>query len=216
MKLLVITALYQIIFGFWSRASTSKCCSSAPPFVRWATLNIISPLAGAFLSFLLLLGWVLIIKNSSNHWFFTFQAIVNLIMRPEVKCWLNDEDIYASGSKGFAKSYSYELITEVPIMISVLINVFIFISVVSIVGSKLRVTLRKSDFRYRLMRANLALIPLLGIHYVSTMFVSVLADEKDNKTLRTVVNFVNAITLSLQGLLVSIIYCFCNAEVQVF
>ena len=136
-------------------------------------------------------------------------------MRPEVKCWLNDEDIYASGSKGFAKSYSYELITEVPIMISVLINVFIFISVVSIVGSKLRVTLRKSDFRYRLMRANLALIPLLGIHYVSTMFVSVLADEKDNKTLRTVVNFVNAITLSLQGLLVSIIYCFCNAEVQV-
>lgn len=135
-------------------------------------------------------------------------------MRPEVKCWLNDDDIYTSASKGFSKSYSYELITEVPIMISVLINVFIFISVVAIVGSKLRVTLQKSDYRYRLLRANLALIPLLGIHYVSTMFVSVLADE-DRSTLKTIVNFINAITLSLQGLLVSIIYCFCNAEVQV-
>ena len=135
-------------------------------------------------------------------------------MRPDVKCWLNDEDIYASASKGFAKSYSYELITEVPIMISVLINVFIFISVVSIVGSKLRVTLKKSDFRYRLLRANLALIPLLGIHYVSTMFVNVLAEE-EKSTLRTIVNFINVITLSFQGLLVSIIYCFCNAEVQV-
>jgi len=137
-----------------------------------------------------------------------------MIMRPDVQCWLNDDDIYSSASKSFAKSYSYELITEVPIMISVLINVFIFISVVSIVGSKLRVTLRKSDFRYRLLRANLALIPLLGIHYVSTMFVSVLAEE-ERSTLKTVVNFINAITLSLQGLLVSIIYCFCNAEVQV-
>jgi hypothetical protein len=81
-----------------------------------------------------------------------FQATVNLIVKPNDKCWLNADDFAVSGPRSFAKVNSFELITEVPIMISVLINVFIFISVVSIVGSKLRVTLKKSDFRYRLLR----------------------------------------------------------------
>ena len=100
-------------------------------------------------------------------------------------------------------------------MISVLINVFIFISVVSIVGSKLRVNvMKRSDFRYRLARSTLALLPLLGIHYVTTMFIKVgVAESRTN--LHIVANFINAILTSVQGLLVSIIYCFCNAEVQV-
>ena len=100
-------------------------------------------------------------------------------------------------------------------MISVLINVFIFISVVSIVGSKLRVNvMKRSDFRYRLARSTLALLPLLGIHYVTTMFIKVgVAESRTN--LHIVANFINAILTSIQGLLVSIIYCFCNAEVQV-
>jgi hypothetical protein len=63
-------------------------------------------------------------------------------------------------------------------------------------------------------RANLALIPLLGIHYAMTMFVPFIVPEESG-TLLTVVNFINSILLSLQGLFVSIIYCFCNAEVQV-
>ena len=100
-------------------------------------------------------------------------------------------------------------------MISVLINVFIFISVVSIVGSKLRVNvMRKSDYRYRLARSTLALLPLLGIHYALTMFIKVGAAESKTQ-LHIVTNFINATLTSLQGLLVSIIYCFCNAEVQV-
>ena len=101
-------------------------------------------------------------------------------------------------------------------MISVLINVFIFISVVSIVGAKLRVNVnRRSDYRYRLARSTLALLPLLGIHYAMTMFIKVGASESKTR-LHIVTNFINVILTSLQGLLVSIIYCFCNAEVQVF
>ena len=101
-------------------------------------------------------------------------------------------------------------------MISVLINVFIFISVVSIVGAKLRVNVnRRSDYRYRLARSTLALLPLLGIHYAMTMFIKVGASESKTR-LHIVTNFINVILTSLQGLLVSIIYCFCNAEVQVY
>lgn len=141
-------------------------------------------------------------------------TIVNLIMRNDVNCWANDIDLSKGGANSFSKTYRYELITEIPIMISVLINVFIFISVVSIVGSKLRVNvMKRSDFRYRLARSTLALLPLLGIHYVTTMFIKVgVAESRTN--LHIVANFINAILTSVQGLLVSIIYCFCNAEVQ--
>lgn len=141
-------------------------------------------------------------------------TIVNLIMRNDVNCWANDIDLAKSADSVFTKSYRYELITEIPIMISVLINVFIFISVVSIVGSKLRVNvMKRSDFRYRLARSTLALLPLLGIHYVTTMFIKVGVAES-RTSLHIVANFINAILTSIQGLLVSIIYCFCNAEVQ--
>merc|ERR1712131_463127 len=141
-------------------------------------------------------------------------TIVNLIMRNDVNCWANDQDLAKSTVSSFGKTYRYELITEIPIMISVLINVFIFISVVSIVGAKLRVNVnRRSDYRYRLARSTLALLPLLGIHYAMTMFIKVGASESKTR-LHIVTNFINVILTSLQGLLVSIIYCFCNAEVQ--
>ena len=73
---------------------------------------------------------------------------------------------------------------------------------------------QKSDYRYRLARSTLALLPLLGIHYALTMFIKVGAAESKTQ-LHIVTNFINATLTSLQGLLVSIIYCFCNAEVQV-
>jgi len=140
--------------------------------------------------------------------------IVNMALRNDVNCWANDQDLAKSSVNSFGKTYRYELITEIPIMISVLVNVFIFISVVSIVGSKLRVNvMKKSDYRYRLARSTLALLPLLGIHYALTMFIKVGAAESKTQ-LHIVTNFINATLTSLQGLLVSIIYCFCNAEVQ--
>ena len=45
-------------------------------------------------------------------------------------------------------------------------------------------------------------------------FLRYLATE-DKTTLHTVCNYINTIMSSLQGLFVAIIYCFCNAEVQV-
>jgi len=154
------------------------------------------------MKYYLLFGWALPLVP------ILIWIIVSLITRSDKPCWIDDEN-----GRVTEKDYTNMLILEIPIMVSVLINVFIFVSVVTIVGSKLRATLRKSDFRYRLLRANLALIPLLGIHYSLTMFVKYLATE-DKTTLHTVCNYINTIMSSLQGLFVAIIYCFCNAEVQ--
>lgn len=99
-----------------------------------------------------------------------------------------------------------------PITLSVLVIFFIFIKILMLLLSKLKADQVKfTDYRYSLARATLVLIPLLGIHEV---VFTVLVDECVQGSSRYARNFVNLTLSSFQGLLVAVLYCFANGEVQ--
>uniref|UniRef100_A0AAV2KF18 Glucagon receptor n=1 Tax=Knipowitschia caucasica TaxID=637954 RepID=A0AAV2KF18_KNICA len=101
-----------------------------------------------------------------------------------------------------------------PILLAVVINFLIFIHIIKILVSKLRAhQMRYSDYKFRLAKSTLTLIPLLGIHQIFFIFVT---DETTSSTitLRLTKLFVDLFFSSFQGLLVAILYCFVNKEVQ--
>ncbi|XP_029311754.1 glucagon-like peptide 2 receptor [Cottoperca gobio] len=99
-----------------------------------------------------------------------------------------------------------------PITLSVLVIFFIFIKILMLLLSKLKADQVKfTDYRYSLARATLVLIPLLGIHEV---VFTVLIDECLEDSSRYARNFINLTLSSFQGLLVAVLYCFANGEVQ--
>ncbi|XP_015211964.1 glucagon receptor isoform X3 [Lepisosteus oculatus] len=99
-----------------------------------------------------------------------------------------------------------------PIQLAILINFFIFIRIIQILVSKLRAhQMRYTDYKFRLAKSTLTLIPLLGIHEVVFAFVT---DEHAQGSLRLVKLFFELFSSSFQGLLVAILYCFVNKEVQ--
>ncbi|KAM6957134.1 glucagon receptor [Aplochiton taeniatus] len=108
----------------------------------------------------------------------------------------------------------YWWIIRSPILIAVVINFIIFIHIIKILVSKLRAhQMRYSDYKFRLAKSTLTLIPLLGIHLVVFVFVT---DESTQATifLRLTKIFLDLMFTSFQGLLVAILYCFVNKEVQ--
>ncbi|XP_076811189.1 vasoactive intestinal polypeptide receptor 1-like [Clavelina lepadiformis] len=122
-------------------------------------------------------------------------------------CWFED------------KNSAYWWIIKVPILFSLLVNFGIFVMVICVLGSKLRESHRRritndkrDDFKWRLTKSTLALIPLLGIQYVVTAFVEF---RQEKSTTDIFVRKTIELTFtSIQGLFVAIIYCFCNGEVQ--
>ncbi|XP_047221510.1 glucagon receptor isoform X2 [Girardinichthys multiradiatus] len=108
----------------------------------------------------------------------------------------------------------YWWIIRSPILFAYLINFFIFIRIIKILMSKLRAhQMRYTDYKFRLAKSTLTLIPLLGIHAILFTFV---IDESVPKgsMLRLVRLFCDLLFNSFQGLLVAILYCFVNKEVQ--
>ncbi|KFO52936.1 Glucagon receptor, partial [Corvus brachyrhynchos] len=96
--------------------------------------------------------------------------------------------------------------------ITLQINFFIFIRIIQILVSKLRAhQMRYTDYKFRLAKSTLTLIPLLGIHEVVFAFIT---DEHAQGTLRYVKLFFDLFLSSFQGMLVAILYCFVNKEVQ--
>ncbi|KAM3864434.1 glucagon receptor [Diretmus argenteus] len=108
----------------------------------------------------------------------------------------------------------YWWIIRSPILLAVVINFLIFIHIIKILVSKLRAhQMRYTDYKFRLAKSTLTLIPLLGIHQVVFIFVT---DESTMATgaLRLTKLFIDLFFTSFQGLLVAILYCFVNKEVQ--
>ncbi|XP_067914541.1 glucagon receptor isoform X1 [Heterodontus francisci] len=115
-------------------------------------------------------------------------------------CWTTNENM------------AYWWIIRSPILLSILINFFIFIRIIHILVSKLRAhQMRYTDYKFRLAKSTLTLIPLLGIHEVVFAFIT---DEHAQGTLRYVKLFFDLFLNSFQGMLVAILYCFVNREVQ--
>ncbi|XP_056406047.1 glucagon receptor isoform X2 [Hyla sarda] len=92
-----------------------------------------------------------------------------------------------------------------PVFLAILINFLIFMRIIQILLSKMRA------HQMRLARSTLTLIPLLGIHEVVFAFIT---DESAQGTLRLVKLFFDLFFSSFQGMLVAVLYCFVNKEVQ--
>ncbi|XP_028920786.1 gastric inhibitory polypeptide receptor [Ornithorhynchus anatinus] len=104
-------------------------------------------------------------------------------------------------------------IIRTPILITNLINFCIFVRIVCLLLSKLQAhQMRCSDYKLRLARSTLTLLPLLGVHEV--MIVTVIVEDKAQGTFRLTKLFFDLILSSFQGLFVSVLYCFINKEVQ--
>uniref|UniRef100_A0A674I7F6 Gastric inhibitory polypeptide receptor n=1 Tax=Terrapene triunguis TaxID=2587831 RepID=A0A674I7F6_9SAUR len=106
---------------------------------------------------------------------------------------------------------AYWWIIRCPILLAILVNFVIFLRIIKILVSKLRAhQMRYTDYKFRLAKSTLTLIPLLGIHEVVFALVT---EEQAQGTLRYIKLFFELFLSSFQGLLVSILYCFVNKEV---
>uniref|UniRef100_H3CRC2 Vasoactive intestinal peptide receptor 2 n=1 Tax=Tetraodon nigroviridis TaxID=99883 RepID=H3CRC2_TETNG len=97
-----------------------------------------------------------------------------------------------------------------PIGVSILVNFLLFISIIRILLQKLRCPdvggTDQSQYR-RLAKSTLLLIPLFGIHHV--VFVTLEESVAEEYKI-----FFDLALGSFQGLVVAILYCFLNGEVQ--
>ncbi|XP_035535524.1 gastric inhibitory polypeptide receptor [Morone saxatilis] len=141
----------------------------------------------------LLIGW-------GTPVLFVVPWIIVRYMFENTRCWeINGNKVYWS-------------IIRTPILLAILINFFIFIRIIHILVSKLKAhQMRYTDYKFRLAKSTLTLIPLLGIHEV---VFAVLTEEHVDGVLRNINLFFQLFLNSFQGLLVAILYCFVNKEVQ--
>ncbi|XP_018598226.2 glucagon receptor [Scleropages formosus] len=99
-----------------------------------------------------------------------------------------------------------------PIVLAIFINFFIFTRIIQILISKLKAhQMRYTDYKFRLAKSTLTLIPLLGIHEV---LFAIMAVEQTGGMLRNINLFFHLFFNSFQGFLVAVLYCFINKEVQ--
>ncbi|XP_031208307.1 glucagon receptor isoform X9 [Mastomys coucha] len=169
----------------------------------------------SFFSLYLGIGW------GAPLLFVTPWVVVKCLFE-NVQCWTSNDNM------------GFWWILRIPVFLAILINFFIFVRIIHLLVAKLRAHLMHyADYKFRLARSTLTLIPLLGVHEVVFAFVT---DEHAQGTLRSTKLFfdlflssfqvslrrtpspgsrvLSLTTLFLQGLLVAVLYCFLNKEVQ--
>uniref|UniRef100_A0A4X1UBI1 Glucagon receptor n=1 Tax=Sus scrofa TaxID=9823 RepID=A0A4X1UBI1_PIG len=126
-------------------------------------------------------------------------AVVKCLFE-NIQCWTSNDNM------------GFWWILRFPVFLAILINFSIFIRVLHVLVAKLRAhQMRCTDYKFRLARSTLTLIPLLGVHEVVFAFVT---DEHAQGALRSAKLFFDLFLSSFQGLLVAVLYCFLNKEVQ--
>ncbi|XP_008011457.1 glucagon receptor [Chlorocebus sabaeus] len=126
-------------------------------------------------------------------------AVVRCLFE-NVQCWTRNDNM------------GFWWILRFPVFLAILINFFIFVRIVHLLVAKLRARqMHHTDYKFRLAKSTLTLIPLLGVHEVVFAFVT---DEHAQGTLRFAKLFFDLFLSSFQGLLVAVLYCFLNKEVQ--
>ncbi|KAL8623522.1 hypothetical protein ACOMHN_058902 [Nucella lapillus] len=98
-------------------------------------------------------------------------------------------------------------ITYAPVVVSVVVNILILINLVRLLVTKLRQVPDAPQSR-KAVRATLILAPLFGVQFL--LFP---VEPEEGTAMARVYPYLIALHSSLQGALVSIMYCFCNGEV---
>ncbi|XP_015230586.1 PREDICTED: glucagon receptor-like [Cyprinodon variegatus] len=132
---------------------------------------------------------------------FVVPWVVMKVQKENKECWAVNENM------------NYWWIIRFPVLTASLINFLIFMKILGVIFSKLRANIqsRYPDYKLRLAKATLTLIPLFGIHEVIFIFAT---DEQTTGVLRYIKVFFTLFISSFQGLLVSVLYCYANKEVQ--
>ncbi|KAM9351116.1 calcitonin gene-related peptide type 1 receptor [Symphorus nematophorus] len=100
-------------------------------------------------------------------------------------------------------------ITHGPIQAALLVNLFFLLNIVRVLITKLKETHCAESTAYmKAVRATLILIPLLGVQYILFPW------RPEGRISLAIYEFFISIFCHFQGLLVAIIFCFCNAEAQ--
>ncbi|XP_069172505.1 calcitonin gene-related peptide type 1 receptor isoform X2 [Procambarus clarkii] len=104
----------------------------------------------------------------------------------------------------------YNYILSVPVVLSLLLNLFFLVNIVRVLVTKLRAVNTSPDTHStrKAVRATLILIPLLGLHYILVPFRPPIGSPGEEVYL-----VVSAVVASFQGLGVSLLFCFFNGEV---
>ncbi|KAM4718047.1 vasoactive intestinal polypeptide receptor 2-like [Anableps anableps] len=146
------------------------------------------------LSIYMLIGWGI-------PFVFTVAWIISRINLEDTRCWeINDNPVP-------------DRLINWPIMASIIINFLLFISIIRILVQKLRCSdvggNDQSQYR-RLAKSTLLLIPLFGMNHIVFFYLMEPADE----TLKQIKIFFDLGLGSFQGLIIAVLYCFLNSEVQ--
>nr|XP_012644896.1 glucagon receptor isoform X2 [Microcebus murinus] len=131
---------------------------------------------------------------------FVIPWVVVKCLFENVQCWTRNDNM------------GFWWILRFPVFLAILINFFIFVRIIRLLVAKLHSRqMHYADYKFRLAKSTLTLIPLLGVHEVVFAFVT---DEHAQGTLRSAKLFFDLFLSSFQGLLVAVLYCFLNKEVQ--
>nr|XP_047917590.1 glucagon receptor-like isoform X1 [Anser cygnoides] len=116
------------------------------------------------------------------------------------------------GREGWPRGGTGPWVPPLPPLSPPQINLLIFMRILKVILAKLRANQKGyADYKLRLAKATLTLIPLFGIHEVVFIFAT---DEQTTGILRYVKVFFTLFLNSFQGFLVAVLYCFANKEVK--
>ncbi|XP_048346493.1 glucagon-like peptide 2 receptor isoform X2 [Sphaerodactylus townsendi] len=124
-----------------------------------------------------------------------------------IKYQLEHEGCWATN-----RNMSFWWIIRGPIFFSIAVNFCIFLKILKLLLSKLKAQqMNFRDYKFRLARSTLVLIPLLGIHELVFFFI---LDEQVKGRSRHIKLFIHLTVTSFHGFLVALLYCFSNGEVK--
>ncbi|XP_058879287.1 vasoactive intestinal polypeptide receptor 2-like [Acipenser ruthenus] len=195
-------------------SDNSSCTEEDPSLIGCKTILVIFQYCIMANFFWLLveglyLHTLLLVIFSENRHFIVYLLIgwgvpTNcLLLRTLTRIYLEDTGCWDTNDKSFPR-----WVIRGPILVSILVNCILFISIIRILVQKLRspdVGGNDQSQYKRLAKSTLLLIPLFGVHYI--VFISELTPIEYKIFFELAIG-------SFQGLVVAILYCFLNSEVQ--